>query len=218
MDFSSRLLLTPLFQGFSRLDFLDIVGRTAFDFRTYRAREVVCRQGDECRSICMLLGGEVDCEAESPEHNYTLCERVKAPFTFPFETLYGLHNRQQRTVRAASEAQAVLLDKRGVTGLLLRYPVFQMNFHNLLSTQAQLYSSYLWRRRGAELEECFRSFLLRRCLRPVGEKTLRVRMETLAGELGTTRLRVSGMLASLASRGVLDYGRGRIHIPALELL
>ncbi len=218
MDFSSRLLLTPLFQGFSRLDFLDIVGKTALDFRTYPDRAELCRQGDECRAICMLLGGEVVCEAESPEHSYVLSERVRAPYTFPFETLYGLHNRHGRTVQASGEAQAVLLDKACVTELLALYPVFQMNFHNLLSTQAQQFSSFLWRRRGEEIEERFRSFLQRRCLRPVGDKTLRVHMEVLAGELGATRLRVSSMLAALAARGVLQYGRGKIHIPALELL
>ncbi len=218
MDFSSRLLLTPLFQGFSRLDFLDIVEKTALDIRTYPDRAVLWRQGDECRAVCMLLGGEVVCEAESPEHSYVLSERVRAPYTFPFETLYGLHNRHGRTVRAAGEAQAVLLDKVCVTRLLTHYPAFQMNFHNILSTQAQQYSSFLWRRRGAEPEERFRSFLLRRCLRPVGDKKLRVHMEVLAGELGTTRLRVSSMLSALADRGVLEYGRGKIHIPALELL
>ena len=57
--FSNRLLLVPLFQGFSRLDFLDIVEKTPFDFRTLKPKEIVVRQGDESHRLCILLGGEV---------------------------------------------------------------------------------------------------------------------------------------------------------------
>ena len=57
-SFSNRLFPVPLFQGFSRLDFLDIVGKTRFDFHTLPNRATVVRQGDECLELTIILGGQ----------------------------------------------------------------------------------------------------------------------------------------------------------------
>ncbi|MFR1988449.1 MAG: Crp/Fnr family transcriptional regulator, partial [Prevotellamassilia sp.] len=102
--------------------------------------------------------------------------------------------------------------------LLTHYPAFQINFYNTLSTFAQNTKQQLWQIRRTTEEERFRAFLQRRSLRPAGKKTLHIRMEDLAVELGVTRLRVSQMLARLASQGKLTTSRGVIEIPALETL
>lgn len=216
--FSNRLLLLPLFQGFSRLDFLDIVEKTPFDFRSLRPRDILVRQGEESTALCILLGGEVESEVDSPEHSYRLTEEMKAPWMIQQECLFGLHNRYARTVRARSEAQVVMLDKQSVRRLLTDYPAFQINFYNALSTYAQQSAQLLWLKRAESVEGRFRHFLQRRCLRPIGRKTLHIRMEDLASELGTTRLHVSQMLSELAARDVLTYTRGIIRIEALEKL
>ena len=78
--FSDRLLHVPLFQGFSRLDFLDIVAQTPFDFRTLNPREVLFHQDSECRSLCIALGGEVQAVAESPDHSTGKYEGEELPY------------------------------------------------------------------------------------------------------------------------------------------
>ena len=110
------------------------------------------------------------------------------------------------------------LTKAIVLDLLTHYPAFQINFYNTLSTFAQNTKQQLWQIRRTTEEERFRAFLQRRSLRPAGKKTLHIRMEDLAVELGVTRLRVSQMLARLASQGKLTTSRGVIEIPALETL
>lgn len=216
--FSSRLFLVPLFQGFSRLDFLDIVEKTPLDFRTYRAGEVIVRQGDQPQSLCILLGGEAEAVAQDPEQTYVFSEKVRTPCTVQIEALFGLHNRYIHTFKACGEVQVLRIDKQSVRRLLMDYPAFQINFYNALSTLAQQRSARLWLRRRDTPEGRFRIFMHRRSLRPVGEKTLHIRMEDLALELGTTRLTVSRMLADLAARGVLEHSRGVIRIPELEKL
>lgn len=216
--FSNRLLLVPLFQGFSRLDFLDIVEKTPFDFRTLKPKEVIVRQGDESRRLCILLGGEVECESDSPEHTYRIKESMHAPWVMQPDCLFGLHNTYRYTVRSLVASQLVMLDKQSMCRLLMQYPAFQINFYNMLSTVAQHASSLLWLKRAETERERFIMFLHRRCLRPIGNKKLYIRMEDLAKELGTTRLRVSRMLLSMSQDGLLDYSRGVITIPALEKL
>lgn len=214
--FSSKLLLVPLFQGFSRLDFLDIVEKIPFDFHTYNPREIILRQGEECTSLCILLGGEVQVAIESPGQTYRLTEELRAPWVVQQENLFGLHNRYARSVRAKTEVQVVRISKQSVRELLMRYPVFQMNFYNQLSTLVQRISRQQWKGVGKDAEERFVTFLRARSLRPSGVKKLHVHMSVLAMELGTTRLRVSNMLAEMSARQLLTHSRGIIQIAALE--
>lgn len=216
--FSNRLLLLPLFQGFSRLDFIDIVEKTPFDFRTIMPKGIIVSQGRTCECLCMVLNGEMSVETESPEHTYRLAEYVNAPHIIQIENLFGLHNKYTHTYRAQSEVQLVMLDKQSVRQLLVAYPAFQINFYNAISTCAQSREVMLWSKRSDTVEGRFHTFLLRRCLRPIGPKQLKIRMEDLASELGATRLRVSQMLADLAARNKIVYSRGIIHIQSLENL
>ncbi len=216
--FSNRLLLVPLFHGFSRLDFLDIVEKTPFDFRTLPHGATLVHQGEEARALCIVLGGEVNCEAESADHTYSLSEALPAPRIILPECLFGLHNRFTHTVTARGEAQIVLLEKQQVRRLLTENETFQINFYNLLSTFTQQCVSLLWPARALTPEDRFRSFLRSRCIRSSGAKRLRILMTDLAAELGTSRLRVSQMLAEFASQDKLSYSRGSITIPALERL
>lgn len=217
-SFSNRLLLVPLFQGFSRLDFLDIVEKTPFDFRTFKSGQPVITQDSESHSLYIILKGEVLCITDSPDHSYKFCEPLTAPCIVQPECLFGLHNRYSHTFKALSEVQVVSLDKQSVRQLLSLYPTFQINFYNRLCTFAQHTSRLLWQARQTTLEERFRIFMQHRSLRPSGSKELRIRMEDLALELGTTRLRVSQMLSVLAKRDLLSYSRGAIVVKKLELL
>lgn len=216
--FSNRLLLIPLFQGFSRLDFLDIVEKTTFDFRSYKPSQTVVRQGEESHSLCIILKGEVECITDSPDHTYKFHERITAPCIVQPECLFGLHNRYAHSFKAIGEVQVVMLNKQSVRHLLSQYPAFQINFYNLICTYAQHISGLLWQMRRTTIEERFRTFMQRRSLRPSGCKELHIRMEDLALELGTTRLRVSQMLAELSKRSLISHSRGSIVVHALELL
>lgn len=217
-SFSNKLLLLPLFQGFSRLDFLDIVEKTPFDFRTLQSGKYLIKQNDECKSLCILIGGEVIFETESPDDTYRYSEHIIAPWTIQQECLFGLHNRYSRTVQACSEAQVVMLDKQSVRKLLLQLPTFQINFYNALCTFAQDANRTLWHTLESNLVARFTQFLAARSLRPVGEKELYIRMEDLAQQLDATRLRISRMLAELSNQHLITYSRGQICIPAIERL
>lgn len=94
-------------------------------------------------------------EVESPEHTYRLVERIRAPWVIQLESLFGLHNRYTRSVRACEEAQVVRISKQSVRQLLMRYPAFQINYYNALSTYAQRLSSLQWQQRYERLDERF---------------------------------------------------------------
>ncbi len=214
--FSGKLLNVSLFQGFSRLDFLDIVEHTPLDFHTFKPRAVMIERGTEVEHLCLVLNGEVEAETESPDHTYLYRERLHAPFVVEMENLFGLHNRYTHSLRALTTVQMVTIDKQSVRVLLQRYPTFQINFYNQLSTRVQNSRKWLWVKQPSDLQARFRLFLQQRSVRLIGEKFLRIKMTDLAEELGTTRLRVSQMLGQLSEKGALRFSRGNIFIHRLE--
>lgn len=217
-SFSNQLLVVPLFQGFSRLDFLDIVEKIPLGFKTYLSGETIVKQGEECQSLCILLCGKTEVESISPQGIYRFSEELIAPWTIQIENLFGLHNRYTRTFKAKSEVKSITISKQDVRRLLTNYPAFQINFYNTLSTLTQQATSLLWLQRSSFIEQRLYNFLKRRCLRPVGEKKIYIRMEDLATELGTTRLRISQTLYNLAQKGIVTYSRGIITIPQIDKL
>jgi len=217
-SFSNRLLLVPLFHGFSRLDFIDLVEKTPFDFQTYKHGKPIIEQGTLAKSLAILLQGSVTCETESPDHSYTLSEPLNAPCVLQPECLFGLHNTYIRSVKAKEKAQIVWLAKQDVRCLILSQPAFQINFYNMLCSIAQSSHRQLWQAQQKSLEERFKLFVSQRSIRPVGERTLRIMMTDLAREIGTSRLSVSKMLANFEEQGKLTYARTIIHIHALENL
>lgn len=217
-SFSNRLLIVPLFQGFSRLDFLDIVEKIPLGFKTYKPGSTIVAQEEESRSLCILLSGEAEAEVVSPQGIYRFTEKIKSPYTIQIENLFGLHNRYARTFKASTDVQTVTISKQNVRQMLINYPAFQINFYNALSTCAQQSTAMLWLQRSNKLEHRFYNFLKRRSLRPIGEKKLHIRMEDLALELGTTRLRISQALSNMAEKKILSYSRGIIIIPQIEKL
>lgn len=217
-SFSNKLLLNPLFQGFSRLDFLDIVEKIPFDFHTFKPGETIVRQEQPCSSLVLLLGGSAWVGQEDATHTYYYEELVTAPFVLQPESLFGLHNRYTRTVKVENGVQAAALSKQSVNKLMNEHFTFQLNILNYICTEAQHRGRLMWQKRRDTPDTRFRAFLSRRSLLPSGEKRLHIRMEDLAAELGTTRLNISRMLRSLGEAGLLTYGRGCIRIPRLELL
>lgn len=217
-SFSNRLLIVPLFQGFSRLDFLDIVEKIPLGFKTYKPGSTIVAQEEESHSLCILLSGEAEAEVVSPQGIYRFTEKIKSPYTIQIENLFGLHNRYARTFKASTDVQTVTISKQNVRQMLINYPAFQINFYNALSTCAQQSTAMLWLQRSNKLEHRFYNFLKRRSLRPIGEKKLHIRMEDLALELGTTRLRISQALSNMAEKNFLSYSRGIIIIPQIEKL
>lgn len=217
-SFSNRLLLVPLFNGFSRLDFLDIVEKTPFDFRTFTKDCVILKQNEISRSLFILLSGEVIAHRDSPDHTYQIEEFIQAPAVIQMEYLFGLHNRYTATWKASTEAQFCILDKESVRHLMREYPTFQINYYNAVCTYAQNLSSNQWLRTSKSPEMLFKHFMLSRCYKPIGKKILNIRMEDLAIELGITRLRVSQMLTHLEKEKIIIHTRSKIVMPTLERL
>lgn len=215
-SFSDKLLLIPLFQGFSRLDFLDVVEKVPFEFRSFKAGATLVEQEQESRQLVMILNGTVHCRQTDARHTYEFSERLSAPFIVQPECLFGLHNRYTRTIEAWTDVQSVAISKQSVFELMHRHLTFQVNLLNMICSETQQRGRLLWSALEPSLRSRFRQFLSQRSLSPRGAKTLRIRMEELADELGTSRLAVSHLIDTLRQEQLVTHSRGIMQIAAME--
>lgn len=217
-EFFDRLFLLPLFQGMGRDEFLEIAGQIRIGFHTLSGGDVFAAQDTTCNALYFVLNGNVKISRSDSSLNLKLTEWGNAPMVVQPSCLFGLTTRFFRTFEAYGETQILRIDKQAVRKLLSEYTTFRINYLNLLSAHTQRLLSFEWRTEPRDLVARFVGFIEGKCLRPIGRKELRIKMEDLAQAILASRLRVSQMLASLKSQGLIELSRECIVIPSFEKL
>ena len=220
MEFTmyDNLLQLPLFQGLSKEDITRIIERVKLNFLTYKEGEIIVKQGEPCQQLAFLLGGEIVAETNDEEHHYTLSETFGQPYVIEPYSLFGMQTFHTATYRAKQGTQLLCINKAFIFSHLCKYEIFRINYFNILSNLCQQAHHKLWKNHEATLEKKFASFLTKRCLRPYGEKNLRITMEDLSNLTGETRINVSRLLNDLQKKGLVQLRRSETYIPALEKL
>ena len=108
--------------------------------------------------------------------------------------------------------------KSEILRLSEQYEIFRLNLLNIISTQGQRISRLPWHPIPKTIHAKIIRFFQSHCLHPVGSKTLNIKMETLAREIGESRLNVSRELNRMHEEGLIQITRGIIRIPAMEKL
>ncbi len=213
-----KLLLLPLFQGLCKSDLTHILEKVKLEFTAYQPGEYLIRQGDTCNRLLFLLEGEMVAESVDEANSFVLSEQLQSPYIIEPYSLYGMHTTYTASYIAESAVSTLSIDKGYVLTELSRYPIFQLNFLNLLSNRVQNIRRKLWHTHIGDVREKVVNFLLLRCERPTGRKVLRVRMEDLAGLINETRLNVSKVLNDYQSRSLVELSRKEILIHDLDSL
>lgn len=216
--FYDTLLALPLFLGMSRNNLRDAAGITKFDFLKLKDDEAIVKEGEPCKHLFFLLKGSIDVITEADDHGYRVEEDITAPEIFQLDRIFGLHPRYTHTYLARHGSKIMRLEKQDLLTLVETFGIFRINLLNLISAQNQKMSRHLLRVPPKTLEERIIRFFETHCIRPAGEKVFHIKMNRLADELNDSRLDISRALNNLKKRGLLQLGRGKIMIPALELL
>lgn len=213
-----KLLQLPLFQGLCTNDLTHILEKVKLHFQNHKAGTCLLQQGAPCNQLLFLLDGSLTAEREDSECGFVLGEELEAPLIIEPYSLYGMHTRHTASYFAHTDVNVVAIDKSYILTVLAKYPIFQLNILNLLSNRAQAVQERTWNAHGRDIYEKINNFLLLRCQRPTGSKTLRIRMEDLAALIGETRINVSKVLNEYQLKGLAKLSRKAILIPEVEAL
>ncbi|MGL4519673.1 MAG: Crp/Fnr family transcriptional regulator [Phocaeicola sp.] len=212
------LLQLPLFQGFCKQDFTQVLEKVRFHFRKYKAEDIIVKQGDPCNQLIFLLSGEMSSQIVDKEGQFTLQERLLTPTVLEPHSIFGMSTCYAASYIAQSEVSVVSISKSYLLTELSNYEIFRMNYYNILSNRVQVANSKLWSSLNGTTQKRITQFLLQRTQLPSGEKTLSIKMEDLADLIDDTRINVSKSLNELQEQGVVKLSRKEILIPAFEKL
>jgi CRP-like cAMP-binding protein len=202
----------------SSTDLTSVAGKTKFAFHRVAKGKKVVSEGDQCQNLFFLLEGSLQVTSWADDNSYSMVEEMTAPDVIQPERIFGLTQRYTKTFTALTECRLIGISKAEVLRLSEEHMIFQLNLLNIISTQSQRITHQPWRVRPQGIRNKIIRFVETHSMRPAGEKTLYIKMETLATLIAESRLNVSKELNAMHQEGLINITRGIIHIPALEKL
>ena len=218
MTLYEQILSLPMFQGLSREDLNNIVTHTRFDFTKVEPGLEIVRENEPCTHLRFLLRGTAVMHSHAEDNSYSVEEDIHAPAVFGLERLFGLRQYYAQTITALTQCSLLNITKEEIMTLSNTHLIFRINLFNRLATDTQKYSQLAWQRNPTTLMEGMMRFFTLHTSYPAGHKVFNIRMQTLADEIGQSRLNVSRLLNEWNDKGLLCISRGRIDIPHMENL
>ena len=137
-----------------------------------------------------------------------MAETAAAPLLFEPEALFGVSPHYASLYRALTPCSVIGIGKDEIYKLIDRFPIFRINYFNLLSALIQKRHARCWRSHSESIDSRVVDFIHSHSRYPVGAKRVVVKMVRLAQELGCSRLEVSRALHRLQNQGRLQLFRG----------
>lgn len=212
------LLQLPLFQGHCRGDFAQILDKVKLHFCKHKTGETIIESKTPCEQLCFLLKGKVSIITTSENGNYTVVERIAAPYVIEPQSLFGMNTTFASTYVAEEETHTVSISKGLVLNELFRYEIFRLNYMNMVCNRTQNLYARLWKEAKQTMRGKAIFFFAIHCEKTQGEKIFRMKKEDLAHFLSTTRASASRMLNELQTEGLLLLKRKEIIIPDMQKL
>ena len=218
MKLYDSLQSSPLFQGLTSDNLLQIIGQTKFTFRKIAAGDIIKKEGEQCNRLALVANGQAKSIAYADDHGYSIEENVAAPYTLQPECMFGLQLHYTRTFIATTTCDIVEIDKDDLMRISDEFIIFRMNLVNYISALSQKTTRKLWHPIPADAHDRIVHFIKTHCSSPTGPKTMRIKMTRLAQETGLGRRAVSEILNTMQDENLLTFSRGIIEINHIEAL
>lgn len=212
------LLQLPLFQGMTKQNFDALLMKLKLNFIKYKAGTKFIEAGSACSDFVFLINGSVVSSRESAVAGFVYKEVIGAPFLLEPFAMFGVSATFNHDYYAQTDISVLLIDKQYVYSELNKYDICGMNLLNMLSGKAQVVDRFIWSRKEFTLRERIIRFVKGLSELQYGEKYLQIKMNTLAGLMDTTRLKVSNELNDMAESGLIVLKRKEIYIPDMTKL
>lgn len=218
MKLYDSLQSSPLFQGLTSDNLLQIIGQTKFSFHKIAAGDTIKDEGEKCNRLALVTNGQAKSIAHADDHGYSIEENVAAPYTLQPECMFGLQLHYTRTFIATTTCDIVEIDKDDLMRISDEFIIFRMNLVNYISALSQKTTRKLWHPIPADAHDRIVHFIKTHCSSPTGPKTMRIKMTRLAQETGLGRRAVSEILNTMQDENLLTFSRGIIEINHIEAL
>ena len=146
MKLYDSLQSSPLFQGLTSDNLLQIIGQTKFTFRKIAAGDIIKKEGEQCNRLALVVNGQAKSIAYADDHGYSIEENVAAPYTLQPECMFGLQLHYTRTFIATTTCDIVEIDKDDLMRISDEFIIFRMNLGSVTKDHTQTMAPHTSRR------------------------------------------------------------------------
>lgn len=208
-DLYLQVTALPLLQGISAEDILHMQERGALRIVSMEPEEGdIIQHGQHCRTLTMLMEGTLACTTEGED--WTLVEEIHAPSIIEEEAMWSLSQTYNHTYCPTSEGHLLVIDRRHVMQTMLQNDIFRINLLTRMSTRLErnYHSGQL--PPPDNIAQKIVRFVQDISCTTTCPKRMRIKMTTLAGIMGETRLQVSKALRQMEAEGQVTLAREQI--------
>ena len=202
-----RLQQLPLLQGMSNNDIESFVFKVQLDFQQHIAGEHMAEQDENCKKLIYVINGELKTIFRDPCNNIVVTEYIKAPIAIEPYSMFGMRQRYTRDYVFETDGSTLVIPKNVFLNTLMDYPIIKTNMLNLVCNKMQQANNQLMLSEPASIKNKIIRLVRGYCLNDIGEKVIKIKMETMANIIGETRLNVSNTLKQLNNEGLISQQR-----------
>lgn len=184
--------------------------------RRYRARDIVCHEGDPGDSLHIVVSGKLAVRVTTPLGQIVTLSLLGPGDSFGELALLDPSSLRTATVVAIEEVHTLMLTG-GQLGVLRRqYPQIDAYITETLAAHVRRLSAMVLEALYLPVEDRVTRRLARLAQLYAlddGGAEIRLTQDDLASMAGTTRATANKVLQELAGRGLLTLRRGRISVP-----
>jgi CRP-like cAMP-binding protein len=107
----------PLFSTFSNEEIDEMLNNLNYNLRTYQKEEYLFIQGDECKTIFLLLKGTIEVQKIDPSGKMLLLMDVDKDEVIGAGVVFSGHDRHQMSAFAKSDIAVLEMDKSSILKL-----------------------------------------------------------------------------------------------------
>ena len=127
-----------LFEGCDPEALSQLLREAPNSLRTYKEGEFIARQGDVCRSLFILMKGNVRTQMENAEGKQLTIDRIKAPDILAPAFIYASEN-----VEATELCEVLVMDRKRFENFMHAQPAVMRNFIAIISDRSLFLSRKL---------------------------------------------------------------------------
>lgn len=132
-----------LFEGCEAEALHQLLREAPNSLRIYKEGEYIARQGDACRSLFILMKGNVKTQMENAEGKQLTIDWIKAPDILAPAFIYASENRFPVNLEATELCEVLVMDRTRFEAFMHAQPAVMRNFIAIISDRSLFLSRKL---------------------------------------------------------------------------
>ena len=199
------LVKIPLFSGVSQERMAEVIEKAKFHFLKYTPGNDIVLAGQNVTHLNFIIGGSVRLSIQGIDQGFCIESSLTAPDVIAPDFLFGRHTEYPCTATAIDTVSILSVSKTDYLDMLQRDRIFQLNYLNTLSMNAQKSVLGVQSLTSGSFEERIAFWVVAMTQSRATDVVLRCRQRDQCQIFGVQRSAMIAALDDMHRRGLLRY-------------